>query len=464
MSEAKPEITPEEFMAVMKAIGESEANGRLDIADALCQNLHKKLPNHPHVVHTRGMIAHKRKRYTEGRFYMLESIKLDPNNYIFFRNITDSFKVANLLDDALNTARRAVELAPNDFAANFNLGVIHMERREYTDALLCAARAEEIAGNNSDTDFFKAELNLINKNYEIGWKLYERRFEIQGGKGSLPESLNNCPRWDKQENVVILVLGDQGYGDNIQFMRFIPAFIAKFPTVQIKIGCSAEMIPIFSVYKDRVEGIYNDTKVAGHYDYFLPVSSLAHHLEIYSDDKITDPAPLINLYQENLFPIKETAKTKVGLVWAGRAAHKNDSKRSMMISNAMKLLEQEDLAVYSLQTAPRNADLMSIDSSRIKAEFNDVGGQLQTWDHTISLICKLDCVVTVDTAIAHLAGSLGKNVYLMLPYSCDWRWGIDAETTPWYPTMTIIRQNTYGDWDSVINKVIEKIQCLPSRA
>jgi tetratricopeptide (TPR) repeat protein len=453
----------EEIVQIMRAIAESEANGRLDIADALCMNLHKRIPNNAHILHTRGIIAHKRKRFTEGRFYMLEAIKMDPTNYIFFRNVTDSFKAANMLDDALNTARKAVELAPHDFASIFNLGVIHMERREYSDALLCAARAEEIAGETPDTLFLKAELNLINKSYEAGWELYEARFDIQGGKGSLPDSLKEVPRWKGQENVTILLLGDQGYGDNMQFMRYIPAFIAKYPTVQIKIGCSAEMVPLFGLYRDIVEGIYSNTQDAMPFDQFLPVSGLPKVVGFKSDDYIIEPAPFASLPESDTIKVEESKNIKIGIVWAGRAAHKNDIKRSMTVQNIYPILAQENLDIYSLQTAPRNMDLTSVPKDLIKAKLYDVGGMLSDWLTTASLIKKLDCVVCVDTAIAHLAGSLGKKVYLMLPYSSDWRWGIDSETTPWYPSMEIIRQPTYGDWKSVIEKVLEKIKCLQSQ-
>lgn len=446
----------------LTAVAKHEADGRLDLADMEIQKLYRMFPNLPQVVHLRGVIAHKRKRYNEGIYYMETSIKMLPSNFTFFRNITDAYKTAGRLDEALHTARMAVEMAPFDYVANFNLAVVHMERNEYTDTFLALDRAEAIK-KTADIQFCRAEVNLLLGNYKEGWPLYEHRFDIQGGKASIPGALANTPVWTGQvpkegQKYTILIISDQGYGDNIQFSRYVKSFHEKYPYLDLVMGCTQELTWLYKQF-DFFKDIGNSVDKLGEFDYYLPVSSLP----LYLWDGVENMTPPVHVpipvdalarWAANVKTISKDKKLKIGLAWAGRAAHKNDAKRSMPLEALKPFFDDEELDIFSLQKEPANAQIAAYDN--FKCNMCDCSMGLNTWEDTAALISQVDLVLTVDTSIAHLAGSMGVRTFMLIPTAPDWRWGLNTDKTPWYPSITIFRQQSPRNWADPVMRAYEE--------
>ncbi len=145
---------------------------------------------------------------------------------------------------------------------------------------------------------------------------------------------------------------------------------------------------------------------------------------------------------------------RVGLVWAGNPAHSNDRRRSMPAAALRPLLEIPGLACLSLQTGPRAADAAGLDLAAAP------GAELADYADTAGLVDALDLVVTVDTSVAHLAGAMGKPVWVMLPFAPDWRWLTERDDSPWYGSMRLFRQATPGDWTGVVARVVQALRTL----
>jgi hypothetical protein len=149
-------------------------------------------------------------------------------------------------------------------------------------------------------------------------------------------------------------------------------------------------------------------------------------------------------------PAASSARLKVGLVWAGNPALQNDLVRSVPLNQLSPLFSRPNIAFFSLQVGPARKQLAAANDA---ARMIDLQPQLSDFAKTAAAIGQLDLIVSVDTAVAHLAGALAKPVWLMLPFAPEWRWLLDCENIPWYPTMRLFRQSAPDDWASVVNRI-----------
>jgi tetratricopeptide (TPR) repeat protein len=452
-------ITPKEFMDALKVINDLELSGNLEEADNRTQALYKVVGNHPTVLHTKGIIAFKRGRYKEGLTFVESAIKLEPTNPLYYRNIIELYKFYGELDKALVAARKAVELTPGDFICNFNLAVIYMERNEYDDSIIALHRCLEINPNSSDAKFCLAEINMLLGNYKDGVELYEHRYNIFGSQNSLPKL--TAPIWsnEKLDDKTILLLGDQGYGDTVQFGRYIPLLIEK--GLNVKLGISEEMKPMFDSLNSVIK-ISSNLEEIGNYDIVLPASSLMRYcllndIDLFETKRLWLGTPKTESIKKwaDIIATLQKRRLKIGLCWAGRPSHKNDKKRSMQLVDLKPILDEEQFEVYSLQK-----DLPALQIAQynqFKCAFSDCNQSLTSWEETIGLIMNLDFVLTVDTAVAHVAATVGVKTLLLLPSAPDWRWGLNSSKTPWYDCITIFRQDTATKWDKPVTEVYKHL-------
>jgi hypothetical protein len=194
------------------------------------------------------------------------------------------------------------------------------------------------------------------------------------------------------------------------------------------------------------------------FDWHLPLMSLPLALRIFEPLPMGEPylhadAGLRASWRERLGPSSEL---RVGLAWKGNPAHKRDRVRSMALTTMAGLLKSPGVRFYSLQAGADQAERESLAA----ADVIDWTSHLANFAETAALVAELDLIISVDTAVAHLAGALGRPVWTLLPYAADWRWGQEAETTPWYPTMRLFRQHERGDWRSVLRRVEDALDTL----
>jgi tetratricopeptide (TPR) repeat protein len=282
-----------------------------------------------------------------------------------------------------------------------------------------------------------------------GWRYYEFRWTHEPLLSLRPQY--PVPRWSGQDvaGKTVLVWAEQGAGDLIQFVRFTGLLKARGATVILLVG---ERLRAFAETFEHVDSVVvSSTEVRGRYDFNIPLLSLPLALEI---DLATIPREVPYLRADYARVTAWRARVagdglKVGLVWSGNPKHERDAYRSAPLRVLAPLLELEGIRWYSLQKEPRPEDRATLREVRIV----DVAPELDDFRDTAAAIEALDLVVTVDTAVAHLAGALGKPVWVLLPEACDFRWLRDREDSPWYPTMRLFRQSCLGEWDDVVQRV-----------
>ncbi|HVH80174.1 MAG TPA: tetratricopeptide repeat protein, partial [Stellaceae bacterium] len=240
---APPQAAPnpeEEFAQQLGLAVEHEAAGRLDEAEALLQRLLADHPDRPRALHLLGIVAFRKGRMTEAVEHVERAIALMPNAALFHRNLCEMYRKLKRYDAALLAGLRAVELDPNDIHAHHNLGVLHYHRLEIDEAIACAEAALKLDPNMPGAHFGIAEACLLRGELDRGWEEYEWRFKLGNAPPLMPPT--DRPQWDGAPlpaGQTLLLIADQGYGDVIQFSRYIPWAAERCPGIAV--ACSREL-------------------------------------------------------------------------------------------------------------------------------------------------------------------------------------------------------------------------------
>lgn len=292
---------------------------------------------------------------------------------------------------------------------------------------------------------------LTQGNYRDGFRQYEFRWFQDPLLAARPRY--GRPRWTGQDlsGRTLLVSAEQGIGDFVQFARFIPLLARMAASVVVHVPSALREFARDFRGIDRV--IVTPAEIGDAFDFHVPVMSIPNALGGGLDD-IPREVPYLRTDATRLAWWRDLmsgeSRLKVGLVWAGNRKHDRDRYRSMKLSVLAPILQTRGVAFYSLQRDTQiEDDLEPLRDGRI----TDLATELGDFRDTATAIEALDLVITVDTAVAHVAGALGKPVWLLLPAAGDFRWMLDCEGTPWYPTMRLFRQLTLGDWRPVVEAV-----------
>ncbi len=255
----------------------------------------------------------------------------------------------------------------------------------------------------------------------------------------------------------MLLIADQGYGDVIQFARYLPWAAARCS--DIAIACSSELQPVVA----QLSGtgvIFDHWRRAPDFTAFCAFSSLPR---LAGTRLPTIPAATPYLHAgeaklaawtKRLSAMLPRGYRRIGIAWAGRPTHRNDLRRSARLSAFAPLAAMPGIALVSLQKGPAQAEIGRYWG---RAPLLNLGPELADFADTMAVIACLELVVTVDTSVAHLAGAMGKKVWIMLPFAPDWRWLLGRADSPWYPTARLFRQSAGRGWDRVIAGIAEEL-------
>lgn len=447
--------TVDEWLAEASA---HEQEGRLDAAEQIVAQVLEAKPDYVPALHQSAILAHKAKRPREALARLERAIALLPTEPIFHRNICELYRSQGRLDEALVHGRRAVELAPDDAGAHYNLGVIHYDRMEIDAAIACARSALALDPTMAAAHFELSEALLLSGQFTEGWVEYEWRFDLPNSPRLLPHA--DKPQWDgtpMPEGTLVLI-GDQGFGDTIQFCRYIPEVAKLCPNLVM--ACSSEMQPIvmqqagITRYADRWEHI-------PHFDAYCPLSGLPR---LFGTDLETIPAPVpyvradpakVARWRARLAQLIPAGFQAIGIVWAGRPTHGNDYNRSMTLKALAPLAALERTALVSLQIGPAAAQVADYYGA---APLIHLGAEIADFADTMAILEVLDRVVAVDTSIVHLAGAMGRPVSVLLPFAPDWRWLRERSDSPWYPTVELFRQPAPNAWAEPVAAVAARLR------
>jgi hypothetical protein len=419
-------------------------------ADRLLERALSAAPDQPDALHLSGIVAFRLGRREEALTKIERAIARGIDIRLYLRNISEVYRALGRFDDALNAALRATAMAPDDPVCLHNLAVIQYHRLELDDCIASAERALTINAFLPGPHFQLAEALLLRGEWERGWNEYQWRFDLPGNAPLMPPTTQ--PRWDGTpfEDGTLLLIADQGFGDVIQFGRYI--FWASGRCPNIAVATASEMIPILRQVYPAAQ-LFNEWRAAPRFRAFRALSGLPA-LHGTRPDNVPGREPYLRadparvaIWKERLDRLTPAGSRRIGIVWAGRPSHNNDRWRSASLADFAPLAALPGIALVSLQKGPAAAQAGAYFGA---APLVNIGAEINDYEDTMAILASLDLLVTVDTSVGHVAGAMGRRAIILLARACDWRWLLDRTDTPWYPSLTLVRQTTTGVWGDVM--------------
>lgn len=364
---------------------------------------------------------------------------------------------------AIAHLNRGVELQP-DFAEAFNsLGAAASVLRKFDEAHAHYAHAIQLKPDYADAHWNRSLLWLLQGDFERGWPAYEWRWRCPR---ALPKPTYSEPVWDGSplNGRTILLYGEQGLGDTLHFVRY--ARIVKALSGRVVIQCQRSLLPLLATCPG-IDQLVAQGETPPRFDVQAALMSLplilgmrAHDLPGDVPYLTADPA-LVEHWRWQLAPLRGF---RVGVAWQGNARHPWDRHRSVKLEHFGPLAQVPGVRLVSLQKEDQGP---ACEKAELPFDMVSFGSLLDTtagpFMDTAAIIANLDLVVAVDTAVAHLAGALAAPTWLALNYSADWRWLLDRDDSPWYPTMRLFRQQRPGDWPGVFRSMAEELKQVTFR-
>jgi tetratricopeptide (TPR) repeat protein len=435
--------------------------GNLDEAISSYTSALRTKSNDPRLLMQLGMALKAQGKLDEAIASYRRALQLRPDYAEALTNLGQALTAQGQLDEAIACCQRAVELNPNVAEAHHNLGCALVEQGKPHDAISIYRRALQLKPDSATTHFALGLALLFTGDFAHGWAEYEWRWRANNKS---PGNFSQ-PQWDGRDlaGQTILLYAEQGCGDAIQFVRYVPEVVGRGGRVIVQ--CQPELHRLFHT----VEGI--DQIVAADqspppFEQHCPLMSLPLVLGTTLQTiparvpyLRADPA-LCEHWRSKLAGDKH--RLKVGLCWAGNPAMPGDRKRSMPLAALAALAGVPDVSFYSLQKGDAAKQALNPLLGLTLIDWTD---ELTDFADTAAFISQLDLVISACTSVAHLAGAMGKAAWTLLASPADWRWLIDREDTPWYPTMRLFRQSTSGDWPTVAQRIAAALpQAHPATA
>lgn len=398
------------------------------------------------------------KRFAEALACYDEALRANPLHADASINRSSVLREMGDAEAALAAAEAALKMDPARADALVNRALALEELGRFADAMQTYDRAIAMAPHHAEGAWNKALLLLLVGDYEHGWPLYEQRWQTVELRPRVRHF--SFPAWQGEDLAGrrILLHAEQGAGDAIQFARYIPRVQALGAEVLVEAPAPLHTLLASSFPSATLVEAGNAPA-----DFHCALGSLplAFGTTLAS---IPWDGPYLRIDEERATRWRErlgpASARRIGIAWSGNPEHRNDHNRSIALARLAPLLEL-DTEFHSLQTDVRATDRAAAEGA---PNLRTWSGELRDFADTAALVECMDLVICVDTAAAHIAGALGKPAWLLLPRKPDWRWLLDRDTSPWYPSLRLFRQARHGDWDQVIARVrTELVQWTPGQ-
>jgi tetratricopeptide (TPR) repeat protein len=421
-------------------------------------------PDHAAAWHNLGLCFHKKQNLTQARCCYEKALSLDP---AFPSVYLDTGNICLDLGDLEGMAdwyRKALDLASSDAAACTNVGRMFQDQGRLEAAMECFDAALARDPSHADAHFQRATILLARGRWQEGWKEYEWRFKRADWRNAYPHRLP-APRWEggRFAGKTLLVHCEQGFGDAIQFVRYLPLVKARGGTVLLE--APAPLLPLFRGLDgiDELLELSDVSMTTRGFDLQAPLLSLPG---IFKTTPETIPAQIPYLSAD---PLKAAhwnlrlaaGQIRVGIVWSASGWTQALAGKSCRLSDLIPLVALSGIRLYGLQKGAASKESAQVPSH---AAFENLGEEFEDFSDTAAVLANLDLILSVDTAVAHLAGAMGKPVWVLLQSRADWRWMAQREYSPWYPTMRLFRQQVQGDWAGVFGRVQHELALVAESA
>lgn len=383
-----------------------------------------KMPNHGGAYTNLGNVYNKLHDYKTAAKMHEKSIELEPNGSNAHSNLGTSYKYLGLSDKAITSYNKAIELDPNFVNAHFDLATMY----------------------------------LASEDFKNGWKEYEWRFRKEE---MIPHIIKHKdiftkPLFTGVEDIkgkTLLLHSEQGYGDSIQFIRFAPQLKEKFQC-KIAVKCREGLKELFETI-DEIDVLVDRSEETPAFDYQLSIMSMPFILDMKNTDELPKKVPYLKAtFDKDLEIKKEKDKINIGICWSASLTGESYEGKVFDLKFFEPLMNNPKINLYSLQVGEGSEDIKKLG---YEDKIIDLTHKLTNFSKTASLINELDLVISSDTAVAHLAGALNKQVWIPLQKIPDWRWTNKGETTKWYPSAKLFRQKTAKVWESVFQSINAKL-------
>jgi tetratricopeptide (TPR) repeat protein len=403
--------------------------------------------DHPYALNNFAIALRGAGQFDEAIATLRRAVAIKPDFAEAFEQLGMALRDAGQLEDAITTLTTAARLKPNSHIAWTNLAAASRDLGRIDDAIAAQRRAVALRPDDAESNWALATLLLLHGNTAEGAPLLEWRWKRQ--TLPWPRRRFSQPMWDGVDLAgrTIYLHAEQSNSDAIHFSRYVPLVAERGGTIVVE--CQPALRRLFEK-SFAAERWFSPGDPAPEFDVYCPLLSLPRVLGVTSANV---PYLKISADAAQSWKVKvdtDPAVLKVGLAWAGSPSEIEDRRRSMSLAEFAPLRSIAGVHFFSLQKGRPAAQAPA-------GELTDFMSDVSDFADTAALISQLDLIISVDTAVAHLAGALGKPVWTLLPSVPHWRWGMAGEVTPWYPTMRLFRQPKRGDWSEVIRRVADAL-------
>jgi tetratricopeptide (TPR) repeat protein len=386
------------------------------------------------------------------------ALEVEPQSSRSYDNLGSALASKGLLEEAEAAYRRGLNISPSDVEIYCNLGHIFYFKGQWNKAQSVYQAILNQEPDNAQAHWSMALILLTLGEYEKGWSHYEWRWRVKELHMRLR---TEAPRWNGSDlgGRKILLHNEQGFGDTIQFVRYIPEVTRRGGKVIL--ACQPELFSLLKDFPGIERCIRNDEPTPpGTVEHHVvcPLLSLPGVLRTTAKNIPADIPYLSADAEKEQFWKERLAgekRLKIGVAWAGRPGHPNDHNRSLSFSRLAPLMGAADVRWISLQFGAAAGQ-----AANSPIDLTDWTEELKDFSDTAALIANLDLVIAADTAVVHLAGAMGKRAWVLLPFIPDWRWMLKRSDSPWYPTLRLFRQTRIGDWTGPVEQAAEALRGL----
>lgn len=394
---------------------------------------------------------------------ILKAIELNPldHNYLCNYGLIQRASGNNL--DSIDVYKKAIELNDSDPRVWESMGSALGQEKRYDEAIVCFEKSLSLNPKDLGAHVNLAYAYHLTGQWEKAWGEYEYRLEYWHSAGRNPGRFLNLYKkeknWDGQASLInkkIVIYCEQGIGDMIQFVRFIPKL--KELGADVYIDTPSSLVSVFSNFATTIQSNSSEG-----YDYHCSILSLPYLLNMKTPDKFL-PEPYVFIDEKvDMSDYQDTFN--IGICWAGNPGHPNDGNRSCHLSNFRELAKLEGVKLFSLQKELGKRIYTSMPGLEIDLingceDINmiDVSEFMIDYKETGKILNGLDLVITVDTSLLHLSGAMGIKTYALIAHNPDWRWTSEGENTVWYNSVELFRQKEPGNWQDVFDRIKEKVK------
>ncbi|HLJ97642.1 MAG TPA: tetratricopeptide repeat protein [Gemmataceae bacterium] len=415
------------------------------------------LPGAPEAHYNLALALQRQDRLDEAVASYRQAIRLCPDYHRAHHNLGHVLQRQDRLDEAVACFREAVRCGPDSAESHYNLGNAYHCQGHLDEAMACYREAIRLRPDYPEAHHNLGQCWLLLGQFERGWAEYEWHGRCPG----IPTRTFRQPLWDGTPlgGRTILLYADQGLGDNLQFARYAPLVQQRGGTVIME--CLPALAPLLATCPG-IDRLVPRGSPLPEFAVQAPMLSLPGILRTTVN---TIPAAVPYLHPDPQRRrrwqqvLQETPTFNVGIAWQGRPTHGQDRQRSVALEQFGALAEGTGVRLVRLQRGPGSEQLARLDGRWAVFDPPDwPEDPAEAWLESAALVSALDLVVTVDTSVAHLAGALATPVWVALPFLPDWRWLLQRDDSPWYPSMRLFRQEHRGDWSGVFARIREALR------